>query len=179
MPCSVGQPPVIVGQPDCYTWLPSGQPPSNQIWQALQYPSLNHKASPPHTTTPQSHLKNRTNKQPQTQATQWHFPIAIHSILPQTYPSTNHHHLPTQHPTVEIITPKPNSNTQSVTNPFLDQQDINITSGIRQGCNGSSSLFLLVTYLIIEKMYTCLSGINTNIGKIVHVYGMLYLTNLM
>ena len=35
MPCTVGQPPVIVGQPDCYTWLPSGQPPSNQIWQAL------------------------------------------------------------------------------------------------------------------------------------------------
>ena len=34
MPCTVGQPPVIVGQPDCYTWLPGGQPPSNQIWQA-------------------------------------------------------------------------------------------------------------------------------------------------
>ena len=49
----------------------------------------------------------------------------------------------------------------------IHQQDINITSGIRQGCNGSSSLFLLVTYLIIEKMYTCLSGINTNICKIV------------
>ena len=31
MPCHVGQPPVIVGQPDCYTWLPTGQPPSNQI----------------------------------------------------------------------------------------------------------------------------------------------------
>ena len=30
-----GQPPVIVGQLDCYTWLPTGQPPSNQIWQAL------------------------------------------------------------------------------------------------------------------------------------------------
>ena len=48
------------------------------------------------------------------------------------------------------------------------QQDINITSGIRQGCNDCSSLFLLVTYLIIEKMYTCLSRINThNICKIV------------
>ena len=32
MPCSVGQPPVIVGQPDWYTWLASRQPPSNQIW---------------------------------------------------------------------------------------------------------------------------------------------------
>ena len=87
------------------------------------YPSLNHKASRPHTTTPQSHLKNRTSKQPQTQATQWDFPIATQSIFPQTYPSTNYHHLPTQHPTVETITPKPNSNSQSVTNPFLDQMN--------------------------------------------------------
>ena len=52
----------------------------------------------------------------------------------------------------------------------IHQQDVNITSGIRQGCNGSSSLFLLVTYLIIEKMYTCLSGINTNICKIVALF---------
>ena len=29
------------------------------------------------------------------------------------------------------------------------QTDIDVTSGIRQGCNGSSNLFLLVTYLII------------------------------
>ena len=52
----------------------------------------------------------------------------------------------------------------------IHQQDINITSGIRQGCIGSSSLFLLVTYLIIEKMYTCLSGINTNICKMVALF---------
>ena len=64
-----------------------------------------------------------TIKQPQTQATQWDFPIATQSIFPQTYPSTNYHHLPTQHPTVETITPKPNSNSQSVTNPFLDQMN--------------------------------------------------------
>ena len=43
------------------------------------------------------------------------------------------------------------------------QADIDVTSGIRQGCNGSSNLFLLVTYLIIEKMYDCLNGVNTNI----------------
>ena len=52
----------------------------------------------------------------------------------------------------------------------IHQHDINSTGGIRQGCNGSSSLFLLVTYLIIEKMYTCLSGINTNICKIVALF---------
>ena len=45
------------------------------------------------------------------------------------------------------------------------QEDIDVTSGIRQGCNGSSNLFLLVTYLIIEKMYDCLNGVNTNICK--------------
>ena len=42
-----------------------------------------------------------------------------------------------------------------------------VTSGIRKWCNGSSNLFLLVTYIIIEKMYDCLNGINTNICKIV------------
>ena len=31
----------------------------------------------------------------------------------------------------------------------IHHDDINITSGIRQGCNGSSNLFLLVTYIII------------------------------
>ena len=35
----------------------------------------------------------------------------------------------------------------------IHQDDINITSGIGQGCSGSSNLFLLVTYLIIERMY--------------------------
>ena len=50
------------------------------------------------------------------------------------------------------------------------QNDINITSGIRQGCNGSSNLFLLVTYLIIENLYTCLNGINTSICKIVALF---------
>ena len=33
----------------------------------------------------------------------------------------------------------------------IHQADIDVSSGIRQGYNGSSNLFLLVTYLIIEK----------------------------
>ena len=50
------------------------------------------------------------------------------------------------------------------------QADIDVSSGIRQWCNGSSNLFLLVTYLIIENMYDCLNGINTNICKIVALF---------
>ena len=34
------------------------------------------------------------------------------------------------------------------------QAEIEVTSGIRQGCNGSTLLFLLVTYIIIEKLQT-------------------------
>ena len=34
------------------------------------------------------------------------------------------------------------------------QAEIEVTSGIRQGCNGSTILFLLVTYIIIEKLQT-------------------------
>ena len=52
----------------------------------------------------------------------------------------------------------------------IHQDDINITSGIRRGCNGSSNLFLLVTYIIIERMYSCLNGIHTNICKIVALF---------
>ena len=51
----------------------------------------------------------------------------------------------------------------------IHQADIDVTSGIRQGCNGSNNHFLLVTYLIIEKMYACLNGINT-ICKIVALF---------
>ena len=47
----------------------------------------------------------------------------------------------------------------------IHQADIDVSSGIRQGYNGSSNLFLLVTYLIIEKMFHCLNDINTNICK--------------
>jgi len=50
------------------------------------------------------------------------------------------------------------------------QDDIKVTSGIRQGCNGSSNLFLLITYHIIETMYEKLDGINTEICKIVALF---------
>ena len=61
------------------------------------YPTLNHKAIPPHTIPPpQSHQQNITSKKSQTQATWWDFPIATQSLLPQTYTSTNYHFLPTR-----------------------------------------------------------------------------------
>ena len=52
----------------------------------------------------------------------------------------------------------------------IHQADIDVSSGIKQGCNCSSNLFLLVTYLITEKMYDCLNGINTNFCKIVALF---------
>ena len=62
------------------------------------------------------------------------------------------------------------------------QCDINVTSGIRQGCNASSNLFLLITYCIIEKLYDNLSGVNTNICKIVALFfaddGMILMQSL-
>ena len=64
------------------------------------------------------------------------------------------------------------------------QCDINVTSGIRQGCNASSNLFLLITYCIIEKLYDYdnLSGVNTNICKIVALFfaddGMILMQSL-
>ena len=45
----------------------------------------------------------------------------------------------------------------------IHQDDFKITIGIRQRYNGSSNLFLLVTYLIIERMYSYQNVINTNI----------------
>ena len=57
------------------------------------YPSLNHKASHPHTTTSQSHQKNSTTIQPQAQATRWDLPIATLSLLPLSYLSNNYHHI--------------------------------------------------------------------------------------
>ena len=38
------------------------------------------------------------------------------------------------------------------------QLDINVTSGIKQGCNGSTILFLLITYMIIEELQTKIQG---------------------
>ena len=44
---------------------------------------------------------------------------------------------------------------KDVTNIFfnnIQQTQIEVSSGIRQGCNGSTSLFRLITYFIIEKI---------------------------
>ena len=57
-----------------------------------------------------------------------------------------------------------------------------VTSGIRQGCTGSSNLFLLITYIIIEKLYENLDGLKTNICKIVALFfaddGMIIMQSL-
>ena len=50
------------------------------------------------------------------------------------------------------------------------QTDINISSGIRQGCNCSSTLFILITYYIIEKLYNRLREFNNNHIKIVYLF---------
>lgn len=44
--------------------------------------------------------------------------------------------------------------------------DIEITSGIRQGCNGSTTLFLLVTYHIIKQIQLKLHGFQTDSQRI-------------
>ena len=48
------------------------------------------------------------------------------------------------------------------------QCDIDVTSEIRQACTGSSNLFLLTTYIMIEKLYENLDGLKINKCKIVH-----------
>lgn len=59
--------------------------------------------------------------------------------------------------------------TQVIFNDIM-RDEIKVTSGIRQGCNGSSSLFLMITYLIIDKLYEKLQGVNTSICKIVALF---------
>ena len=62
---------------------------------------------------------------------------------------------------------------KDVTNIFFNnslQSQIKVSSGIRQGCNGSTSLFLLITYFIIEKLYSNLEGISTDICKLVALF---------
>ena len=44
--------------------------------------------------------------------------------------------------------------TEDRTNMYINNKpicEVHITNGIRQGCNGSTVLFLMITYLIIEK----------------------------
>lgn len=45
--------------------------------------------------------------------------------------------------------------TEDKTNMYLNNElmcEINISNGIRQGCNGSTTLFLIITYVILEKL---------------------------
>ena len=82
----------------------------------LPHTPFNHKASPPHTTTPTCKIELVSTRRPK--LPDGIFPMPHRAFCPQTYPSTNYHNLPTQ-----LITPKPDSNSQSVTNPFLDQMN--------------------------------------------------------
>ena len=54
---------------------------------------------------------------------------------------------------IDIIVHIYNGDVTKVHYNNMFQCDINVTSGIRQGCNASSNLFLLITYCIIEKLY--------------------------
>ena len=48
--------------------------------------------------------------------------------------------------------------------------EIEITSRIRQGCNGSGNLFLLITYYLIEKLYKSCNGYKDDIINIVALF---------
>ena len=48
--------------------------------------------------------------------------------------------------------------------------EIEITSGIRQGCKGSGNLFLLITYYLIEKLYKSCNGYKNDILNIVVLF---------
>ena len=58
--------------------------------------------------------------------------------------------------------------------------EINISSGIRQGCNGSTVLFLMITYIIIEELTKLNIGIkinNINLSTLFFADDGLLLTN--
>ena len=48
--------------------------------------------------------------------------------------------------------------------------DINITNGIKQGCNGSTVLFLMITYIILEKLQASGSNFRCNICTIAAIF---------
>ena len=71
------------------------------------------------------------------------------------------------------------------TNIYLNDEkvtEIEITSGIRQGCNGSTVLFLLITYVLITQLQETNLGYSDNIVKIVALFfaddGLLLAENL-
>lgn len=58
------------------------------------------------------------------------------------------------------------------TNLFLNKKQcaISITNGIQQGCNGSTLLFLLLTYEIIERLQMANTGFRNQLFKIAILY---------
>ena len=63
--------------------------------------------------------------------------------------------------------------TKDKTNLYIEnkmQTQIEVTSGIRQGCNGSTIFFLLITYVIIEKLQETGLGYEDNLIKIVALF---------
>lgn len=52
----------------------------------------------------------------------------------------------------------------------LLQCEISITNGKRRGCNGSNVLFLLVTYMIIEKLRASISNFKCDICTIATIF---------
>ena len=48
-------------------------------------------------------------------------------------------------------------------------ESMDITSGIRQGCNGSTVLFLMVTYIVIEELTKLQIGV-----KIQKIFGIVF-----
>ena len=50
------------------------------------------------------------------------------------------------------------------------QCEVNITNGIRQGCNGSTVLFLMVTYLIIDKLTVSSSNFKCDVCVIAAIF---------
>ena len=57
-------------------------------------------------------------------------------------------------------------------------QNINITSGIRQGCTGSTTLFKIITYMIINELNSRGAGYKDDIVNVNSLYfaddGLLY-----
>ena len=52
----------------------------------------------------------------------------------------------------------------------IEQGNIQITSGIRQGCNGSTVIFLMITYIIIDKLQNCDIDFNCIVCKISAIF---------
>ena len=76
--------------------------------------------------------------------------------------------------------------TQDKTDLYINNEkkaELPVQSGIRQGCNGSTVLFLLITYLIIDELQKSELGYTDNIIKIASLFfaddGLLLARNLL